>query len=403
MPSEPTSIPQNKYAAWLIAAAFIGPGTVTTASIAGAQFGYHVVWALLFSVFATWVLQDMAVRLGVVTKLGLAEAINASFRNRSLRILAVGLVVAAIGVGNAAYEGGNITGAALGLSQLTDAPMQIWVLALAALAFVLLWFGKQSLLESVLVGLVGLMSIIFIITVIVAKPDWSALFNAAIAPRFDAATFTVVLALIGTTIVPYNLFLHASLVSKSGGDVNATLASQRKGNTIAIITGGIITLAILTTATAAFYQAGKPLDASNIAQQLTPLLGESATNIFAVGLFAAGLTSAITAPLAASYAVCGALRYSTEPDSRVFRLVWITVLLIGVIVASVGFKPLAAMLFAQATNGLLLPFIAVFLLVAMNDKQRLGDYVNSRGMNLIGLAIVLIVSLLGLRKLIGVF
>ena len=403
VPSENNHRHKNQYAAWLIAAAFIGPGTVTTASIAGAQFGYHVIWALLFSVFATWVLQDMAVRLGVVTKQGLAEAIRTAFQSPILKALAIGLVIGAIGVGNAAYEGGNITGAALGLSQLTQAPMQLWVVILAVLAFGLLWFGKQALVEKVLVGLVGLMSVIFIITVLTAEPDWGAFMSAAIAPRFDSTTFTVVLALIGTTIVPYNLFLHASLVSKSGGELSTTLAAQRKTNTIAIVTGGIITLAILTTATAAFYQTGKPLDASNIAQQLTPLLGENASKFFAVGLFAAGLTSAITAPLAASYAVCGALQYSTDPKSKAFRLVWITVLVIGAIVASIGFKPLAAMLFAQATNGLLLPFIAIFLLVAMNNQERLGHYRNSVSMNAIGLAIVIIVSLLGLRKLVGVF
>ncbi|MDM7861776.1 Nramp family divalent metal transporter [Alteromonas sp. ASW11-36] len=394
---------ENRYAAWLVAAAFIGPGTVTTASIAGAQFGYHVLWALCFSIVATWVLQDMAVRLGVSTKQGLAEAIQQAFQNRGLRLAAVALVIAAIGIGNAAYEGGNITGAALGLSQLTNMSIPLWVMCLSVIAGVLLWFGQSGLIERVLVGLVGVMSLIFIVTVIVAKPDIGALFTQALAPRFDSATFTVVLALIGTTIVPYNLFLHASLVSRYEGDSEAEMQRQRRSNSIAILAGGLITLAIMTTATATFFGSDKSLDASNIASQLSPLLGDMAANVFAIGLFAAGLTSAVTAPLAASYAVCGALGRKPQPQSTLFRSIWLTVLVTGAIVASVGFKPLTAMLFAQATNGMLLPFIAIFLLVAMNQRQRVEQAQNSLLMNALGLTIVLFTLALGARKVLGVF
>ncbi|WP_240612712.1 Nramp family divalent metal transporter [Alteromonas flava] len=405
--SKPTEVKpkhnQNRYAAWLIAAAFIGPGTVTTASLAGAQFGYQLLWALLFSIVATLVLQDMAVRLGVVTRLGLADAIHRLFQRKWLRYSACALVIAAIGIGNAAYEGGNLTGAALGLSQLTDGSMTLWVVILASLAGGLLWFGHSGAVEKVLVALVAIMSVIFIITVIAAKPDWTGLFNDAIRPRFDSTTITLVLALIGTTIVPYNLFLHASLVSQYTNEPEQELRIQRHNTRIAVLTGGLITLAIMTTATAAFYQQGLALDASNIASQLAPLLGDMAGNIFAIGLFSAGLTSAITAPLAASYAVCGALKLPQERTSAPFRGVWLSVLLCGALAASLGIKPLLAMLFAQATNGLLLPFIAIFLLFAMNDKQRLGEYRNRIAMNVVGSAIVLVTLFLGLSKLIAAF
>ncbi|WP_100643839.1 Nramp family divalent metal transporter [Alteromonas facilis] len=401
--STSSSPPSNRYAAWLVAAAFIGPGTVTTASIAGAEFGFHVLWALLFSVFATLVLQDMTVRLGVVTRLGLADAIHAIFTQKAFRYVTCGLIIAAIGIGNAAYEGGNLTGAALGLSQLSNVELQTWVMILGVISAAILWFGHAGLIEKVLVALVGLMSVIFIITVVAAKPDWSALLAAAAAPRFDASTFTIVLALIGTTIVPYNLFLHASLVRQYDRPTDIELHAQRRTTLFAVLTGGVITLAIMTTATAAFYQTGKSLDAGNIASQLTPLLGEAAGSVFAVGLFAAGLTSAITAPLAAGYAVCGALKLSTERNSAAFRGVWLSVLCLGAITATFGIKPLVVMLFAQATNGLLLPFIAVFLLIVMNNKSHLGDYRNSIGMNILGAGIVCMTLFLGLRKLMGVF
>ena len=393
----------NRHSGWLIAAAFIGPGTVTTASIAGAQFGFSVLWALLFSIVATLMLQEMAVRLGVITKHGLANAIYSQFNSPLGRWIAAALIISAIGIGNAAYQGGNLTGAALGLHQITQLPMPVWVLSLAFIAGLLLWFGSYKHIEKTLLVLVATMSIIFLITAIVAKPDWAVLLSDALSPRFDATTLTIVLALIGTTVVPYNLFLHASIVSQYQTDADEELKSQRRSSMLAICVGGIITLAILTTASAAFYQAEVPLTAGNIANQLQPLLGDWASNVFALGLFAAGLTSAITAPLAAGYAVCGALNLSSDINSSPFRIVWLTVLLIGALAASVGLKPLVVMLFAQATNGLLLPFIAVFLLFAMNSKERLGDYRNSLLMNIAGGAIVLFTIALGFRKLITVF
>ena len=398
-----TNHSSNRHSGWLIAAAFIGPGTVTTASLAGAQYGFSVLWALFFSIFATLVLQEMAVRLGVVSKKGLADAVHDQLKSPVWRWIASALIISAIGIGNAAYEGGNLTGAALGLHQITLLPMWLWVVSLTVIAALLLWFGSYKSIEKVLVSLVAIMSIIFIITAVIAKPDWAQLLNDAISPRLDATTLTIILALIGTTVVPYNLFLHASIVSQYKNDTDDELKAQRRSSLLAICVGGLITLAILTTASAAFYQAGVPLNAGNIANQLQPLLGDWASNVFALGLFAAGLTSAITAPLAAGYAVCGALNLPQDINSRAFRIVWGLVLVCGAIVASVGFKPLTAMLFAQATNGLLLPLVACFLLFAMNSKQRLGDYRNSLWMNLCGSAIVLFTIALGLRKIITLF
>ena len=122
----------------IIAAAFIGPGTVTTASMAGANLGYALVWALVFSVFATYILQEMASRLGLVTGEGLSEAIVKISQNTYIKWLYIVLVCAAIGVGNAAYEGGNLTGAALGLSNVMPGGISLWAFVLGTIAFLLL-------------------------------------------------------------------------------------------------------------------------------------------------------------------------------------------------------------------------------------------------------------------------
>lgn len=395
---------------YIIAAAFIGPGTVTTASLAGANFGFHLVWALLFSIFATIVLQDMAARLGVATGKGLASAMKDMVSTPWLKMLFIALIVSAIGIGNAAYESGNLTGAAIGLDAFWEIGTGTWAFILGALAIALLWTGSYSWIESVLVYLVFIMAGVFFVTLVVAKPDISLMFSQLLQPRLAADSITTILALIGTTIVPYNLFLHASLVAKSSpstdninSDKSDAIKACRKQSATAISMGGLITLVVMATAMMAFFNQAATMDAGNMGEQLKPVLGDKAQWFFALGLFAAGLTSAITAPLAAAYAVCGALGLSDDMKSKGFRAVWLTIIVCGVAVAALGFKPLPAILFAQATNGLLLPIIAIFLLVVMNKSKALGEFKNTLWSNLAGVIVVSVVVGLGLYKLTSLF
>ena len=388
---------------YIIAAAFIGPGTITTASIAGANFGFHLVWALLFSIFATIILQDMAARLGVSSSKGLATAMKEMVSTPWLKYFFIALIISAIGIGNAAYESGNLTGAAIGLNAFWDIGTTSWALILGVTAAILLWTGSYQWIENVLVYLVFTMAAVFFITLFVAKPDLSAMFSQFIRPQLSTDSITTILALIGTTIVPYNLFLHASLVAKSTAGQNKTDAVRActKQSAIAISIGGLITLVVMATAMMAFFAQALTIDASNIGEQLKPVLGNNAHWFFALGLFSAGLTSAITAPLAAAYAVCGALGLDDNMKSNAFRGVWLTIIICGVVVAALGFKPLSAILFAQATNGLLLPIIAIFLLVVMNKSSALGEFKNGLWSNIAGAVVVAVVTGLGLYKLVS--
>ena len=400
---------------YIIAAAFIGPGTVTTASLAGANFGFHLVWALLFSIFATIVLQDMAARLGVATGKGLASAMKDMVSTPWLKMLFIALIVSAIGIGNAAYESGNLTGAAIGLDAFWEIGTGTWAVILGALAIALLWTGSYSWIESVLVYLVFIMAAVFFVTLVVAKPDISLMFSQLLQPRLAFDSITTILALIGTTIVPYNLFLHASLVAKSSpntenpitdntnSDKSDAIKACRKQSATAISMGGLITLVVMATAMMAFFNQAATMDAGNMGEQLKPVLGDKAQWFFALGLFAAGLTSAITAPLAAAYAVCGALGLSDDMKSKGFRTVWLAIIVCGIAVAALGFRPLRSILFAQATNGLLLPIIAIFLLVVMNKSKALGEFKNTLWSNLAGVLVVSVVVGLGLYKLTSLF
>ena len=387
----------------LIVAAFIGPGTVATASKAGADFGFALLWALLFSVIATIVLQEMAVRLGLATGKGLAEAVRGSFQQPALRRASMALIVAAIGIGNAAYQTGNIAGAAIGISSVVDIGHSAAAAIIAVAALALLASGKFQVIEKTLIALVLLMSALFVMTLFWTGPDWRALFNGLFTPSMPSGSALLVIALIGTTVAPYNLFLHASSVAKSypqagGNEIEQALNHSRWDTGLSIGLGGFITLAIVSTSATAFFGHSSEFSPASLARQLEPLLGPAAKYCFAIGMLAAGLTSAITAPLAAAFAVCGAMNWPNDFSSRRFQAVWLLVLVCGASFAIAGARPLAAIIFAQATNGLLLPFIAIFLLVAMNQHSLLGRYRNGVWTNTLGGLVVTVVSALGLFK-----
>jgi manganese transport protein len=390
----------------LVAAAFIGPGTVTTATVAGARFGYALLWALAFSVVATIVLQEMSARLGLVTREGLGEALRATVTHPVARILVILLVVSAIALGNVAYQMGNITGAAIGLEALSSVSRSVWALVVGASAFAILALGNYRWLERILMVMVGVMSVVFLTTAIVVRPSLSGVFWGAAVPTIPPGSLLTIIALIGTTVVPYNLFLHASVVREKWPQeaaVDRALQGSRLDTLISISLGGLVTLAVVVTA-AAFFERGSQIDsAAKMAEQLQPLLGPAAHYFFATGLLAAGLTSAVTAPLAAAYATAGALNWPRGLKTRRFRAVWATIVIAGTVSALVGREPVAVIVFAQAANGILLPIIAVFLLIVMNRSDLLGRYKNGIAANLLGGVVVLVASGLGVFQLLRAF
>lgn len=391
----------------LIAAAFIGPGTVTVCSAAGIQFGYSLIWALLLSIFATIVLQEMAARLGLLSGKGLAAVVRQEVKLTFIRSFVIILMFAAIVIGNAAYEAGNISGSVLGIQNMTNIrdweigifQFQPLALLMGLVAFVILYIGKYKLLTSTMMILVGLMSAAYISTAILSHTDWAAFF-AGMIPRFPDGSIWTILALMGTTVVPYNLFLHSSL-SKQRWNGPQDISKMRRDTVLSICIGGIISLAILSTA--ANTGLNQEVTASNMTKSLEPLLGSAAGIFLSIGLFAAGISSAITAPLAAAYVACDCFGWPQERDSFKFRTVWILVLGSGIILSSLGLKPIQIITFAQIANGLLLPLMAGFLLWVINRKILMGIYRNSILQNIVGIIIWLIAFALGFRSLWKVF
>jgi NRAMP (natural resistance-associated macrophage protein)-like metal ion transporter len=390
----------------LVTAAFIGPGTITTCSMAGAKFGYALLWGLVFSVVATIVLQEMSARLGIITQSGLGEALRVQFNRGFSKIATTVLVISAIVIGNASFQTGNILGASIGMQILTGTDpsnLKIWITATGIIAFFVLYTGNYKLIEKFLLFLVILMSITFLTTAIIIFPGIKTVLKSMFIPDIPDGSLMALIGLIGTTVVPYNLFLHASAVSERWKNPSGLLES-RLDLTVSVVLGGLISMSIMITSAVAYFGNGNSFGTiSDLATQLHPLLGKHAGLFTGLGYFAAGISSAITAPLAAAYAAKGILGWKSDLHNWRFRLVWMFILVTGVTFSLLGFKPIEAIVFAQAANGILLPVIAVFLLIVMNNSQIMKDNKNKILSNLAGIVVVAVAVLLGIKSLLSVF
>jgi len=394
----------------LVAAAFIGPGTVTTCATSGASYGYTLLWAMLLSVISVIIMQEMAARVGIASGMGLGQALRARFKSTWARVLIAILVIAAVFIGNVAYETGNITGTRMGVTAifpaLTEGPWPIIVaVVIVLIAFVLLFTGKNGLIEKILTALVVLMGVLFLICAIAAKPDWGGVLRGLFAfqaPDMERGWFYIA-GLMGTTVVPYNIYLHASSAAKKwhkeGDDPKESIKTSRMDSIISIGLGGIISMAIIVCASAAGFETA-PANGGEMAVMLKPILGEWATVLFGIGLFAAGATSTITAPLAAAYACSGILGWGEDLKKFRFKIFWIIVLAFGIgFTIALGSSPTEIILFAQAANAFLLPITGILLLVVANSKGIMGKYKNGWIANILGIIVVALFIFIAARNM----
>ena len=392
----------------LVAAAFIGPGTITLCTLIGVKYDLQLLWTIIISIFAVIVLQSMAVRIGIIGQKSIIEVIREEIKIPWIRSFILILIFSAIMIGNTAYEAGNISGAALGLETLignftldqASFNLKIYPILIGFLASLLLWIGKYKILERSLIFLVVVMSLSFLFTAISTGPSlvniFSGLFNFSI-PR---GSLLGIIGIVGTTIVPYNLFLHTELVREKWS-TNEDLSYALKDMVVAFVLGGLISMSVIITA--ASVEAYEINSAADLALGLAPVFGKGAKYLLSIGLFAAGITSSITAPLAAAYVVCGCFGWTTDFKSRAFQRSWAMVILFGTLLASTGLKFVLIIQFAQIANGILLPVIATILLWIMNNAAWLGKSKNTMIQNLLGFSIIIISLFLSLRTLGSVF
>ncbi|MGA1776080.1 MAG: Nramp family divalent metal transporter [Flavobacteriaceae bacterium] len=392
----------------LIAAAFIGPGTITLCTLAGINYGLDLLWAVLIAILAAMILQTMSIKIGLIGQKNITEALQSELETPWVKQIVIGLIFIAILIGNTAYEAGNISGAVLGIEALFGTYffdffgflINPYSLFIGTIAVVLLGTGKHKLIERFMIGLVIIMSISFLFTAIVTKPSLHRLFTGLFTFNVPEGSFLMIIGLVGTTIVPYNLFLHTALVKEKWKNANS-LPLAIKDLIIALGLGGFISMSVIITS------AGVEIDelsnAADLAMGLEPLFGKLAKYFMALGLFAAGITSTITAPLAAAYVVCGCFGWNTNLGSKHFKVIWFLIIAFGVVISATSIKLISIIQFAQVINGVVLPLIAGLLLWMVNKRSLLGNLKNNTIQNALGGLVVLIALFLSIRTLFLVF
>ena len=381
---------------WLvISAAFVGPGTVTVAAKAGASYDYALVWALVFSIVSVIILQEAAARIGLATGKSLGAVVMQRLKGASGRFLGL-FMAAGVVLGCVAFEAGNITGALAGLDLLIgERPW--WIIPLVGvLAAFLLSRKDLKIITSLLGILVVFMALGFLLVVINHPPELPPLLEGAFIPSFPDGAELLIISLIGTTVVPYNLFLGSGLAKGQG------LKTMRWGLITSILIGGAVSVIILL--------AGRSIEGElkfgNMMQAMESGAGTYGRYLFLIGLFAAGFTSAVTAPLAAAMTWTSTVK-PNEADltsNRLYRGIWIGVLLVGLLLSALQFKPEVVIILAQAVNGFLVPLVAYYLWLMVNNRKTMGEqYLNPLWLNLLYFIImwaVILVSLMNLAKLV---
>ena len=343
----------------IISAAFIGPGTVTTAVSAGSSFKLDLLWAVTFATVACIVLQEVAARITIASGMNLGQSLTIKFGRSNgnfLKWLIGGSVIA----GCAAYEAGNILGAVSGLNLLTGLDAVLLTVLVTLVSFILLWRGSPQWISNLMMLLVVIMGISFFLVALTQELGASELIHASIVPVIPANGQLLLLGLVGTTVVPYSIFLG------SGISKGQTVPMMRVGLTISVFIGGLITAFILIAGTAI----SDFSSFSSLYHDFEIKVGKGAAIGLALGLFAAGFSSAITAPYAS--AIISRTVFDVKDESRV-RLVWIAVLMIGFLIGISGVRPIPVILIVQALNGLILPILVIFLILVVNDHRLIPE------------------------------
>jgi NRAMP (natural resistance-associated macrophage protein)-like metal ion transporter len=404
----------------LIFLAVVGPGIITanvdndaggitTYSVAGAHYGYSLLWMLGLVALALIIIQEMSARLGVVTGKGLADLIRESLGLRTTAVI-IGVVVFA-NLANTVSEFAGVAASMeiFGVSKYISVPL------VAVLVWLLIVKGNYKAVERIFL-IASALYLSYVLSGILANPPWGKVLQAAVTPsfHFDVGYVTIFVTIIGTTIAPWMQFYQqASIVDKGikVEDFGYERIDVVVGSLFAVLVAAFITIACAATL---FANGIRIETAQDAALALGPLAGLHASTLFALGLLNASVFSAAILPLSTAYVVCEAFGWESGvnrdwKDAPVFFFVYTALIVLGAGIILFPIKSLVeTMLASQTLNGVLLPIILVTMLKLINDKRLMGEYANGRIMNLLSWAtvvvlIVLTVILVVVTVLPGVF
>ncbi|MEI7422167.1 MAG: Nramp family divalent metal transporter [Prolixibacteraceae bacterium] len=377
-------------------------GGITTYSVAGALYGYNLIWTLIPSFLVLVVIQEMNARMGIVTGKGLADLIRENAGVKITFFIFLSLIFADIG--NTTTEFAGVAGS----MELFHVSKYISVPIVGVLVWLLVVKGTYKIAERIFL-LFSVSLLTYVVSAILGKPQWSEIGHSIIHPDFpvNGESLAMIIGVIGTTIAPWMLFYMQSSVIEKGLKMK-----NYRYTLIDILVGCIVTVVvaffiIVACASTLHVNGIKIEEAKDAAAALQPLAGQFAAHVFAFGLFVASIFSATILPLATSFYVCEAFGFEAGIDKKweeapEFFTLYTSILVISTGIILLPNAPLISIsLWSQVINGLLLPVFLVCMILLVNNKKIMGEYVNKPINNIIGWSTVIILVLLSLMLLIS--
>jgi Mn2+/Fe2+ NRAMP family transporter len=376
-------------------------GGITTYSVAGAIYGYGMIWTLIPSLIVLLVVQEMNARMGIVTGKGLSDLIRENAGVKVTLLIFIGLLLS--NIGNTTTEFAGVAGSMeiFGISKYISVPVA------AILVWILVVKGTYKIAERIfLIFSASLLT--YVISALMAKPHWGEIGSAIIRPgiEFNTKSLTVVIALVGTTIAPWMQFYMQSSVIEKGlkmKNYKFTLIDIAVGCVVTVVVAFFIMIACGST----LHPNGIEItEAKDAALSLKPLAGNLASQVFAFGLFVASVFSATILPLATAFYVCEAFGFETGIDknweeAKEFYILYTGILVISAIIILIPNAPLINIsIWSQVLNGILLPVVLVSMILLINNKKIMGNYTNKPLQNIIGWGAVGILVVLSVMLLI---
>jgi len=367
-------------------------GGITTYSLAGSQFGYNLLWTFIPMIIALAVIQEMGVRMGIVSGKGLADLIREKVGIKFTFLMMVALLLANFGNVLAEFSGIAVSAGIFGVPRFVALPVAalfVWLLVVK---------GNYKSVEKVFL-LASSLYLSYIVAGYLAEPNWGLAAKSVLMPQisWNTAYITMVIGMVGTTIAPWMMFYIQSSVVEKGISLK-NLKYSKVDAIFGAIVVNIVAFFIVLACAATIYTNGIQVNnVADVSNALVPLAGQYASLLFAFGFLNASLFAASILPLSTAYYVCESLGFEAGVskgfrEAPVFHGLYLGLIILAVIIIMIPSVPLLTILYlSQVANGLLLPFVLILMLLIINDKRVMGEYVNSRLFNLIALATIVIV------------
>jgi Mn2+/Fe2+ NRAMP family transporter len=359
-------------------------GGITTYSLAGAHYGYGLLWVMLPTTIALVVIQEMCARMGAVTGKGLSDLIRESFGVKVTFYVMIALLLTNMGNSVSEFAGIAASLEIFGISKYISVPIS------AVLVWLLVVKGSYKVVEKVFL-VACMVYIAYPIAAFMAGPQWSTILKATVVPTFqsDSRYLITMIGVVGTTIAPWMQFYQQSAVVEKGITIDQYSFSRLDvivGCVMAIVVAFFIVVACASTI---HMQGLKVETAADAAIALKPLVGNYASTLFAFGLFNASLFAACILPLSTSYYICEGMGWESGIDKdfrKAPQFFWLftIIIIVSALTILIPNAPLIMIMFiSQVVNGAVLPFVLIFMLLLINDKRLMGDYTNGHTFNLV--------------------